>query len=212
MSAEKTKISYVLSAVLLVAAFAFALAVSSFVIGCGDGNTNGGGTTSGGVTSGGEITSFEECAARGYPVMESYPARCVANGKEFVQTVDDPSKLEPPTVTTTAEFEELSSTMRLKQPHSGDVVQSPLIVEGEAGGWYFEGEFPVKLLDSGGSVIARGNALAQGDWMTTDLVPFKVTLTFTAPVGATGALVLDQNNPRDGVPGKTAQISVRFVP
>jgi len=213
MFAEKTKISRVLSAVPLAVALPLALAISLSVLGCGDGGSSTSNTTGTGVTSGGEINSFEECAARGYPVMESYPARCVANGKEFVQAVDDPSKLQPPTVSTTAaEFEELAATLRLRQPHSGDVVQSPLIIEGEAGGWYFEGEFPVKLLDSGGSVIARGNARAQGDWMTATLVPFKVTLSFTAPAGATGTLVLAQSVPRDGVTGMTAQIPVRFAP
>lgn len=30
------------------------------------------------------INSFEECAAAGYPIMESYPPRCSANGKTFV--------------------------------------------------------------------------------------------------------------------------------
>ncbi|MBS3104091.1 hypothetical protein J4222_03945 [Candidatus Woesearchaeota archaeon] len=31
------------------------------------------------------ITSFEECAAAGYPVMESYPRQCRANGELFVE-------------------------------------------------------------------------------------------------------------------------------
>lgn len=30
-----------------------------------------------------QIDTFDECAAR-YPVMETYPARCVANGETFV--------------------------------------------------------------------------------------------------------------------------------
>jgi hypothetical protein len=34
------------------------------------------------------ITSFEECAAAGYPVMESYPARCTTPvGTTFTQVV-----------------------------------------------------------------------------------------------------------------------------
>lgn len=34
-----------------------------------------------------DITSFEECAVAGNPVMESYPRQCRAGGKTFVETV-----------------------------------------------------------------------------------------------------------------------------
>lgn len=33
----------------------------------------------------GTINSFEECAAAGNPVLESYPEQCVAGGKTFVR-------------------------------------------------------------------------------------------------------------------------------
>lgn len=37
-----------------------------------------------------EINSFEECAAAGYPVMESYPERCTAPGlPTFTRTLSD---------------------------------------------------------------------------------------------------------------------------
>jgi len=36
-----------------------------------------------------EISSFDECAAAGYPIMESYPARCkTPDGRTFTQTID----------------------------------------------------------------------------------------------------------------------------
>lgn len=35
-----------------------------------------------------EITSFEECAEAGYPVMESYPRQCNADGMNFVEDID----------------------------------------------------------------------------------------------------------------------------
>lgn len=34
------------------------------------------------------INSFEECVAAGYPVMESYPEQCAANGKSFTKNYD----------------------------------------------------------------------------------------------------------------------------
>jgi len=35
-----------------------------------------------------EITNFEECAAAGNPVMESYPRQCAADGETFVEIVE----------------------------------------------------------------------------------------------------------------------------
>jgi len=34
-----------------------------------------------------QITSFEECAAAGNPIMESYPRKCSANGETFVEEI-----------------------------------------------------------------------------------------------------------------------------
>jgi hypothetical protein len=81
-------------------------------------------------------------------------------------------------------------------PLPGDEVQSPLTVTGEArGNWYFEASFPVRLLDGNGNELTVAPAQAQGDWMTTDFVPFSVTLTFPTPATATGTLVLSKDNP-----------------
>lgn len=33
------------------------------------------------------IDSFESCVAAGYPVMESYPAQCIANGQTFIEDI-----------------------------------------------------------------------------------------------------------------------------
>jgi len=35
------------------------------------------------------ITTFEECAATGAPIMESYPRQCTINGKTFVESLDN---------------------------------------------------------------------------------------------------------------------------
>jgi hypothetical protein len=57
----------------------------------------------------------------------------------------------------------------------------------------------VKLLDANGTQLALKPAQAQGDWMTTDFVPFSVTLTYPTPATATGTLVLMRDNP-SGLP------------
>jgi hypothetical protein len=45
----------------------------------------------------------------------------------------------------------------LNTPLPGEVVSSPLPIQGQArGSWYFEGDFPVLLTDWDGRIIARG--------------------------------------------------------
>lgn len=98
-------------------------------------------------------------------------------------------------------------------PQPGATVSSPLTVTGRARGpWYFEASFPVVLTGPGGAVLATVPAQAQGDWMTTDWVPFTATLVFTAPPpGSTGTLILRKDNP-SGDPQRddSRTLSVQF--
>lgn len=98
--------------------------------------------------------------------------------------------------------------INVTQPLPNDVVASPLTVTGEArGNWYFEASFPVRLIDGDGNELAVVPAQAQGDWMTTDFVPFEVTLTFDRPSTPFGALILEKDNP-SGLPENAAFITV----
>lgn len=86
--------------------------------------------------------------------------------------------------------------IRVETPQPGAVIRSPLTVRGEARGpWYFEGDFPLLMRDKDGNILARGVASAEGEWMTTDFVPFVGRLTFTAPEGMLGELILQKDNP-----------------
>jgi len=86
-------------------------------------------------------------------------------------------------------------------------------VKGEArGNWYFEASFPVVLTDWDGLIIASGVATAEGNWMTTDFVPFTATLDFTKPnYGSNGSLILKKDNP-SGLPENddSLEIMVKF--
>jgi hypothetical protein len=87
----------------------------------------------------------------------------------------------------------------LDYPLAGSTITSPLTITGKArGNWYFEASFPVVLVDWDGRIIAEGHAEAQGDWMTTEYVPFKGTITFTKPdtsVSSRGWIILKKDNP-----------------
>ncbi|OHB14108.1 MAG: hypothetical protein A3G05_01920 [Candidatus Zambryskibacteria bacterium RIFCSPLOWO2_12_FULL_45_14] len=107
--------------------------------------------------------------------------------------------------------------IRVEAPKANAVIKNPLVVRGEARGyWYFEASFPVRLYDGDGREIAVGIAQAQGDWMTTEFVPFEGKLIFSTPdpstsSGQTGTLVFQKDNP-SGLPehDDELRIPVRF--
>ena len=95
----------------------------------------------------------------------------------------------------------------------GDAVASPLTVTGKArGNWFFEASFPIQLIDANGKLLATGIAQAQDEWMTTNFVPYKTTLTFGVPETPTGTLVFTKDNP-SGLPQHDDHMSlpVRFA-
>lgn len=146
------------------------------------------------------VTSFDECAAAGYPIMESYPERCAApGGQTFTRDIGD----------------ELNKAdlVKVTEPRPGEKAASPLNIQGEARGyWFFEASFPVKLFDEQGTQLAHGLAQAQGEWMTEDFVPFEATLNFAVPAGAKkGNLILEKDNP-SGLPenADSFRVPVRF--
>jgi hypothetical protein len=75
------------------------------------------------------------------------------------------------------------------------IVTSPLEITGEASTWYFEASFPIKIYDANGKLLGSVPAQAQGDWMTTNFVAFKATLSFETPTTDSGTLVLQKDNP-----------------
>lgn len=102
--------------------------------------------------------------------------------------------------------------IRVDAPVSGELITSPLLISGQARGyWYFEGSFPVRLVDENGSLIAQGVIAAADEWMTEEMVPFEGVLEFTAPTTSRGTLVLMKDNP-SGLPEHDAavEIPVRF--
>jgi hypothetical protein len=88
------------------------------------------------------------------------------------------------------------NNIKITQPMSDDTVSSPMEITGTAKGtWFFEGSFPVKLVDKNGKTIAEVPAQALREWMTTDFVPFRAILDFSAPSGSEGTLILSRDDP-----------------
>lgn len=86
----------------------------------------------------------------------------------------------------------------VESPRANAQVASPIVIKGKArGSWFFEATFPVTLTNWDGLIIAEGYAKAQGEWMTTDYVPFTANLSYTlAPETPyrRGFLILKKNN------------------
>jgi len=133
------------------------------------------------------VSNFDECAALGNPILESYPAQCLTpDGRTFVQDIGN-------------ELEKMD-LIKINSPRPNQVVSSPLRIEGFARGyWFFEADFPVKLYDADNNLIASGIAQAQGEWMTEDFVPFVANLEFEKPLTEKGNLILEKDNP-SGLP------------
>jgi len=90
-----------------------------------------------------------------------------------------------------------SDFILLDSPLPGATISSPLKIKGRARGiWFFEGDFPVILLNLQGEKIAESYASAKGEWMTEDFVYFEGVINFNNFVpGQRGILVLKKDNP-----------------
>lgn len=134
--------------------------------------------------------SFEECVTAGNPVMESYPRKCSDKvGNQFTENIGNT-------------LEKMDKII-LANPVPNQEVTSPLVIKGQArGNWFFEASFPVFLTDWDGKIIAEGIAQAEGDWMTTNFVPYTATLNYIfdpQSYSNRGTLILKKDNP-SGLP------------
>jgi len=94
-----------------------------------------------------------------------------------------------------ASVEKSPDSLRISSPIAGSLVKSPLVVSGEASGWYFEAVFSVRVTNEQGITLGSGQAQAQGDWMTTAFVPFSGSIVFDPKDSQKGFVVFEKSNP-----------------
>jgi hypothetical protein len=96
-----------------------------------------------------------------------------------------------------------SELILVRNPKPLAAISSPLNVSGVArSGWFFEGSFPVTVTDWNGLIIGEGFVTAQGDWMTTEFVPFTGEIVFTVATDTPyrrGTVIFQKDNP-SGLP------------
>lgn len=96
-------------------------------------------------------------------------------------------------------------------PFPGAVTGKDFSVIGKArGNWYFEASFPIDVLDKDGNILVKSYATAQGEWMTTEFVPFKGEVKIPETYIGPATLVLHKDN-ASGEPDKDASISFPIV-
>lgn len=136
-------------------------------------------------------TDRQESTSQPQPVMPSTPDKTPPVIKPMTMTFTSPKGVG-------VTLDNWTPTMH---------VRSPLTVTGTIpGNWSFEASFPVELLDVSGKTLIKTPAHLTGDWMTTQPVPFTVTLSFTQLSGA-GILRLHKDNP-SGLPANDDIIDI----
>jgi Immunoglobulin-like domain of bacterial spore germination len=134
----------------------------------------------------------------------------------FVPAAKSPSiteMAETGSATTSSQSQALAissdGTLQISLPHRDDVVSSPMAIEGQASGgkWFFEGSFPITVLDGDGKVLGSGKAHALSDWMTTGTVPFSASIILKTPHYTTGTVIFKNDNP-SGLPENEKSFSI----
>jgi hypothetical protein len=76
-------------------------------------------------------------------------------------------------------------------------ISLPLTLEGTVkGNWFFEGSFPVYLLNDKDEILSVGLATTDGEWMTDATIPFHVTIPTFHYTGS-GSILFKKDNPSD---------------
>ncbi|HWH16446.1 MAG TPA: Gmad2 immunoglobulin-like domain-containing protein [Candidatus Paceibacterota bacterium] len=149
------------------------------------------------------VLSFADCVAAGYPVMESYPRQCkTPDGRTYAEELPPP---EPTYVNASADM------IRVTNPTPGAVTGKSFTVKGEArGNWFFEASFPIEVRDAAGNLLTTVVAQADGEWMTTEFVPFTAEVTVDDSFIGEAVLTLKKDNP-SGLPENDASMSFPFT-
>ena len=102
--------------------------------------------------------------------------------------------------------------VKIDAPSAHAAVSSPVKISGSVtgGGWFFEGSFPVKVVDANGAVLGSGQAQALFDWMSTGTVPFSAAISFAKPHSSSGAVVFSKDNP-SGLPQNDMSFEVPII-
>jgi hypothetical protein len=144
------------------------------------------------------VLSFADCVAAGYPITGQNPRQCkTPDGRTYAEEI----AVKPTYINASPD------NIVVDLPFPGAVTGKTFSVTGKARGtWYFEASFPIEVKDKDGKTIAQLPAQAQGEWMTTEFVPFNVVVSVPQTYIGPATLILHKDNP-SGLPQNDASIS-----
>lgn len=120
--------------------------------------------------------------------------------------IETPAPQEPQ-----AELEWHNATaddIRVTQPAAGASVSRSFTISGQArGGWFFEASFPMEIRDANGNQLLAGFIEAQGEWMTSEFVPFSTTTRIAGNYTGPATLILHRDN-ASGLPEHDKSVSI----
>lgn len=145
------------------------------------------------------LDDFEECAAAGNPVMESYPRRCRSANKTFTEDIGNAV--------------EMADQIRVTIPKPNEGVAFPLEIRGEVrGNWFVDGAFPIQLIDSMGRKIAETTAHTEEELRGDNFVPFSAHLAHVSSSPARAVFVFVRGGVTDTTePGTRLTLPVRLL-
>lgn len=92
------------------------------------------------------------------------------------------------------------NSVTLEIPTVGQTVSTPFTVRGQApGSWFFEGQLVGKLLDTNGDLITTAPLMADGEWMTTEMVTFEGAMSYSSLNTLTEAILRIENDNPSGL-------------
>jgi len=97
-------------------------------------------------------------------------------------------------------------------PKDNQEVENPIIIKGKAkGSWFFEGQFPIDLIDTSGNILSSSVAIAESDWVTEKYINFSSELTYSKSTTTKQVIVVLHKNNSSGNPNFDKQILIPVV-
>jgi len=94
----------------------------------------------------------------------------------------------------------------------GQKVSGKMTITGEIkGGYFFEGNILVSILDSNKNVLINGYGTATTDWMTASPVPFTASIDFTGLTQGKAYIEIQNDDPSGGEGGPAKKILIPVI-
>lgn len=102
-------------------------------------------------------------------------------------------------------------SIKVEKPVPLSKIESPVNISGFASGsWFFEGTFPIKIIDQNENVLGQGTAEALLNWMTEKMVPFEAKIKFEKGDAEVGFIIFSKDDPQGSGNGEVYKIPITF--